>query len=163
MKLAAITTKIPAGKAGIVATLHLMRRLVQENKKALIIRTTALFIVQDLPQKDYVGEVSEIFQYVRDGIRYVKDVAGVETLQYPQITLQLQQGDCDDKSTLLAALLESIGHKTRFKAIGFSPGKFSHVFVQVLLGGEWVSLDPTMDHPIGWQPPNTRSQLFVKN
>ncbi len=162
MKLAAATVTIPKGRAGIVETLNLMRGLVRESKKSLAIRTTALSLVQDLEQKDFQSEIEEIFFFVRDGIRYVKDVNGVETLQYPQITLQLKQGDCDDKSTLLASLLESIGHKTRFKAVGFSPGKFSHVFVQAFYQGKWVSLDATMDRPLGWQPPNAVEQLCLK-
>lgn len=159
MRLSATLQNIPRGKAGIIHTLELMRRLVREGKKKLPIRQTALFIVQDLPQKDFFGEINELFLFIRDSIRYVKDVNGVETIQYPEITLQIKQGDCDDKSVLLAALLESIGHKTRFKAVGFSPDKFSHVYVEAFLNGKWIALDPTMNNQLGWSPENIYSEI----
>ncbi len=54
----------------------------------------------------------KLHRFVRDNIRYIKDIRDVETVAYPDITLQQGQGDCDDKSVLLASLLESIGHPT---------------------------------------------------
>jgi len=65
-------------------------------------------------------------------------------------------GDCDDKSILLASLLGSIGHSSRFVAIGYRPNEYAHVFVETIAaGGEgnWIALDPTEDVPMGWRPP----------
>lgn len=125
-----------------------MARLAREASKTLPVRLAALQLVEKLPQHDRPGEIRALFEFVRDRIRYVRDIRGVETIQTPERTLQLKQGDCDDQSTLLAALLLSIGHPARFHAIGFRPGRFSHVFTEVYLGNRWIPLETTEN----WDP-----------
>lgn len=154
---------IPSGKAGIVATLKIMGRLVKEGKKTLVIRQTALSLVNGQRQKDWTEEVNRVFEFVRDKIRYVRDIRGVETLQTPDKTLEFGQGDCDDKSVLLASLLESIGHPTRFVAIGFKPGVFVHVYVETKIGTNWVSLETTEPVSMGWSPKGVVSRLVFFN
>jgi len=139
-----------------------MRDFIRTGKKTLPVRLLAIDLTTALPQKDFHGEVSKIFYFVRDRIRYVKDIRGVETLQQPDKTLELKAGDCDDKSILLASLLESIGHPTRLIAVGFRPGSFSHVFVQTRVGSNWVSLETTEPNDLGWQPPNVRERIVMK-
>jgi transglutaminase-like putative cysteine protease len=119
-------------------------------------------LVAGLAPKDWIGELRALFNFVRDRIRYVKDVRGLETLQTPPATLEVGQGDCDDKSTLLAALLESIGHPTRFVAVGFvQPGRYSHVYVESRAGSRWIALDATMPHDAGWMPPGAVARLII--
>jgi transglutaminase-like putative cysteine protease len=96
-----------------------------------------------LAQKDFTGEARRLFTFVRDQIRYVRDIDGVETLHAADWVLKLRAGDCDDKAILLAALLLSIGHTVRFKAVAFDPGEFTHVWSQTCLGGRWVDMEPT--------------------
>lgn len=129
-----------------------MAGLTREGKKALSVRLAALQIVENLPQRDWPAEVAALHAFVRDRIRYVKDIRGVETLQQAERTLQLKQGDCDDKAVLLASLLQAIGHPARFHAIGFKPGNYSHVYVDTLLGGKWVALETTEPWPPGRAP-----------
>ncbi len=126
-----------------------MARLAREGKKVLPVRLAALQIVETLSQRDWPAEVQALHAFVRDRIRYVKDIRGVETLQQPERTLTLKQGDCDDKAVLLASLLQAIGHPARFHAIGFQPGRFSHVYVDTLLGGKWVALETTEPWSMG--------------
>ena len=144
-----------------------MRRLVRRGKTSMPIRTTALSIVQDLPNKLYIAEVEQVWQWVKNNIRYTKDVAGVETLQTPERTLQLQAGDCDDQASLLGALLESIGHPTRFIALAFRPGHYSHVLLETRVGYRnktiWVPLETTEDKPFGWYPSRPHTRLVVAN
>jgi transglutaminase-like putative cysteine protease len=140
-----------------------MVQLVRQYKSHPQIRQTALDLVGAIPGKNWRAEVEAIFAYVRDQIRYTRDINGVETLQTPLVTLQVEQGDCDDKSTLLAALLEAVGHPTRFVAIGRMPDQYSHVFVQTLLGNKWVSLDPTMPVGVGWTPKGTAPAMVANN
>jgi len=118
--------------------------------------------VQHLKQKDYAGEVAALHAYVRDQVRYVRDIDGVETLQTPEQTLNLGQGDCDDKSTLLAAMLASLGHKARFEAVGFQPGRYSHVFVSAKLRDKWVPLETTLPVPMGWAPPRIAERTALE-
>jgi len=154
---------IPSGKAGVIATLKLMSRLAKEGKKTLPIRQTALQLVNGERQKDWTEEVNRIFEFVRDKIRYVRDVRGVETLQTPEKTLEFGQGDCDDKSTLLASLLESIGHPTRFVAIGFKPDHYAHVYVETKIGANWIGLETTEPVSMGWSPKGVVSRLVYFN
>lgn len=154
---------IPSGKAGTAETLRIMRGLVRDYKKSLPIRTTALDIVRGLNQKDYAGELRAIHRFVRDNIRYVRDIKGVETVSAPDYTLQIGQGDCDDKSVLLAALLESIGHPTRFVAVGYAPNEYAHVLVESRIGAGWLPAETTEPVDVGWYPENMASRLVIHN
>ncbi len=141
------------GREAIVATLRLMRKLVREYKSHPMIRDTTRELTAFLPGKDWAAEAQLILDWVRNNIRYVLDTNGQELLHSPVKLLEKQAGDCDDMATLAAAMLESIGHPTRFVACGFVPGDLSHVFVETRIGGSWVALDPTENGPLGWSPP----------
>lgn len=156
-------SNIPDGSAGILSTLQVMRTLVKAFSKNIIIRSLAVELVGNYAQKDYVGEVRELQAFVRDKIRYVKDVLDVETLQTPLVTLQVRSGDCDDKCTLLASLLQSIGHPTRFVAIGFQPDVFEHVLVETRVKNGWIPLECTEPVEIGWYPKNVVSRMVLFN
>lgn len=154
---------IPSGAAGVRATLYKMQKLVRGYKKTLPIRTLALNLVKHLPQKDFSGEVRALHAFVRDRIRYVKDIQNVETIHTPERILAYGQGDCDDKSILLATLLASIGHRTRFVAVGFRPNTYQHVFVETHLKRGWVPLETTEPVDAGWQPKNIQARMVVNN
>lgn len=138
-----------------------MAALVRQAREDIAVRETAMALVGHLASKDWDREVGVVYGFVRDSIRYVRDVRGVETVATPVRTLEYRQGDCDDQDVLLAALLESIGYRTRFKAIGFAPGHYSHVYVQVQRPrtGDWVSLDPTEPVGVGWEPAGARAVM----
>ncbi len=140
-----------------------MRQLARAGKKTLPVRLAALSLTNNRKQKDWAAEVRALHAFVRDRIRYVRDVRGVETLQTPEITLQLKAGDCDDKSVLLAAMLESIGHPTRFCAVGFRPDHFSHVLVETKIRDKWLPLETTEPVEAGWEPRNVQTRLTVHN
>lgn len=144
--------RIPDGFPGVVETLRAMGRFTKEGKKTVAVRQVAMRLTQSCAQKDYACELEQLHQFVRDRVRYVQDIADVETLQTPQKTLEFMAGDCDDKATLLAAMIESIGHKTRFVAIGFQPQIFEHVYVEALLGTRWIPLETTEPVAAGWSP-----------
>ena len=131
-----------------------MTELVKAGKKNPAIRQRATTLVQDLRSKDRIGEIRKLFDYVQNSIRYVRDIRDVETLHYAEQVMSQEYGDCDDKAVLLASLLEAIGHPTRFVAVGFKPGEYSHVFLDTMIGNnKWLSLDPTEPQPMGWRPP----------
>lgn len=150
---------LPDGVAGIRATLALMVGLAQQSKKDFAVRNQALRLVQTLPSKDYRAEVDAIHQYVRDDIRYVKDIDGVETLAAPSKTMLMMQGDCDDKALLTASLLLALGHQVRFVAVGDAPNNFSHVLVETLIGKRWISVETTEPVAVGWYPSNLPYRL----
>ncbi len=111
------------------------------------VRRVALGLVLELPANADVDEVRMLWRFVRDSIRYVRDVRGIDTLQTPSTTLKLGQGDCDDKSLLLSALLESIGYATRFTVSATSPrGSYNHVYVEAFVPklGKWIPLESSV-------------------
>ena len=159
----ATVAEVPEGRDGIAASLRVMSQLVREYKKNPRIRDLAAQLVSDLPQKNFPGEAARLHQYVRDEVRYLLDVRDVETIQTPTLTLDLGAGDCDDKSLLLAALLESIGHHTRFLAVGFTPGEIDHVLVETKIGDQFVAAETTEQVPLGWRPPNVVDSIVMWN
>lgn len=149
---------IPDGVPGVRVTLRTMARLARDGK--LVVRPVALQLTQHLAQRDRPAEVRALHEFVRDRIRYVRDPRAVETLQAPERTLQIKAGDCDDKAILLAALLESIGHPSRFHAIGFAQDNFSHVYVETKLGARWLPLETTEDWDPGRAAPRAVSHML---
>ena len=149
-------TLIADGTAGIMQTVRTMRALVRAYRTNVVIRATAINLLTLAPPKDATAEIVALFEFVRDRVRYVGDVLDVETLTSPDKTLALNAGDCDDKSVLLAALLESIGYVTRFIVAGYNmPGVYEHVYVSAMLpDGSFIALDASEDMPAGYEPPN---------
>lgn len=143
---------ISDGVNGVRDTLKLMSQIVKTYKRAPAIRALALDIVKDVPQKSWKKEARAILSWVQQNVRYVKDVRGVETLQSPIQTLKLGQGDCDDFSTLIASLMEAIGHPTRFMAVGKVEGHFCHVYAETKVGTKWLAMDGTESGGLGWAP-----------
>lgn len=127
------------------------------------IRKQAMAIVSAVPAKAYAAEARAIQNWVRNHIRYTRDVRNVETLTIPEKTLEHKQGDCDDQAMLVAALLESIGHPTRFRAIACGARHFNHVLTETKIGPKWVTLETTENWPMGYCPPNVTKSMIEHN
>lgn len=146
-------SSIPSGVAGTRATLRIMRDLTREWRVHPKLRQLAKKIVQACPPKSAKCEVARIHAFVSNKIRYVGDVAGVETIQTPDLTLRDRCGDCDDQALLVASLLQSIGRPARFIAVGASPGQFQHVYAETPIGPDWVAVETTeQGWPVGRKP-----------
>ena len=151
---------IPDGVDGTRATLRVMSELVRMGRTALPVRIKAMELVRDLPQKAYLDEIRTVHKFVRDHIRYLKDVRAVETVTTAEKILELGQGDCDDKSVLTAALLESIGHPTRLVAVGCRANDYAHVLVETRVGAnKWIPVETTEPVDVGWYPPGWNYRL----
>lgn len=146
---------IPDGVPGIGVTLAMMSELSREGRKSMAVRNQALRLIAPLAQKDWAGEITALHAFVRDEIRYCNDPDECELIQTPDKTLELKAGDCDDKSILLAALLGAIGHPARYRAVGFQPGLFEHVYVETKIRDTWIPLETTEPVEVGWQPPES--------
>jgi transglutaminase-like putative cysteine protease len=100
--------------------------------------------------------VAALFHWVRNNIRYTRDIFRVELLHTARRMLELQAGDCDDMTILLGAMLLATGHPVRIALTGFNPTRphvYSHIYPEVNVNGKWIALDATMDRPMGWAPP----------
>lgn len=157
--------RIPRGYAGTRKTVGLICRLIRQGAKDFCVRQTAIDILlrNRIRPKDYRGEIRALFDWVRNNIRYTRDIFRVELLHTARRLLELRAGDCDDMTILLGAMLKSVGHPVRLALVGFNPGKkklFTHIYLEVLYKGWWISLDPTVQRPMGWAPPADHKQVF---
>lgn len=161
---------IPNGFAGTKETLRIMRDFARQAVRdpRQIVRQKAESLVRDLPPRKYFAEVRALHEFVRDQIRYLRDPVGVERVATPEATLEIGQGDCDDKATLLAALLDSIGHPAQFVAVGLNGEGFSHVLVETKVNNtgnarrDWMPLETIIDRPAGWFPSGVTSAYRLK-
>lgn len=147
---------LPPGADGTRETLRAMAHLARSFAHNARIYTLSRELVKSVPEKDYPGQARVLYEFVRDKIRYVPDIEGTETLQWPTVTLDIGQGDCDDKVTLLCALLKSCGHPSRICAVKVDDDKnYSHVFAQTRIGPHWITLETTEGRlPMGDGGPN---------
>ena len=143
---------LPDGPQGVRATINFMSLLTRRFKTDPAIVSLARQIVALTPEKNPWAEASAIQTWVRDNIRYVQDVEGVETVSTPIRTLQDRAGDCDDKALLAGALLQAIGYKVRYKAINSSGEGFDHVYAEDHIGPRWVAVETTEPVELGWEP-----------
>lgn len=161
--LAGTLAPAPGGPAAPYHTLRMMRAAIERARVDPAIIQAAHEIVFLTPERDDAAEARAIFEYVRDHVRYVRDVYGLETLTTPGKVLQRKTGDCDDQTALLCAMLESIGYCTRLVMGAFDSHDFDHVYAQVLIGNEWVNVDPIIrEHEFG-DAPFPAFKLYVEN
>jgi len=136
-----------------------MRQLAHTGSRQWPVRLAAVRILRanGVASHDVLGALGALYRHVRDGVMFVGDIAGVETLQSPRATMELGAGDCDDRAVYLASLARSIGIPTAFKVIGADPrnrSRFSHVYLTARVGGRMISMDPTyQENPFGWEYP----------
>lgn len=159
-----VLVHIPNGSAGTVATLKVMRDYARDaiRDPRQLIRAKALEILNDIPPRQRIAEIKALHSFVRDQIRYTRDPVDVELVQTPDRTLEIGHGDCDDKATLLAALLMASGHPARYCAVGFGDEGFSHVLVETPVGDGWMPLETIIPVDAGWFPDNVRRAYRLK-
>ena len=77
------------------------------------VRDTAVSAVAGVPSgisaDSAAWKIWRVHQWISDNIAYVSDPKGHEYLAYADETLETRAGDCDDFSTLLASMYESLG------------------------------------------------------
>lgn len=156
---------IPKGYAGTQTTVSYIIQLIKDGAKDFCVRQTAIdvLIENKVAPKNYFAEIRTLFEWVRQSIRYTRDIHRVELLHTARRMLDLRAGDCDDMTILLSAMLKSIGHPVRIVLVGFNPRKpmlFTHVYLEALCNGDWIPLDPTTNHAMGWSPPATTKRIF---
>ena len=129
------------------AMLERDRRVPDDTVKAEAARLTK-------GKKDDMDKVRALYDYVSENIRYVSLSFGLGRIQPHAASEVLANGygDCKDKNTLLAALLDSEGFHSTSVLIGSrekldpdvpSPSQFDHVITRVPVDGQEIWLDST--------------------
>jgi hypothetical protein len=106
--------------------------------------------------------VEAVFAWVRRNITFRNDPPEDELLIDPRVLLELPRGrrlgDCDDFSMLGAAMLGTLGFRSRvvtIKADDRDPSHWSHVYLEVFLpNGERVPFDSSHGLEAGWEAPH---------
>ncbi len=155
---------LPMGDAGTARTLDAMEQEVRAATRDPLVVQTARRIVARVPERDTRAEAEAIFRWLQAHLRYTRDPTDYELLVPPPRFLREIQAhgtaveDCDSAAMALAALLQAIGIRTRFRVLGAQPprgadSRFSHVYVEALVDGAWFALDPTIrGRPPGFRP-----------
>lgn len=106
---------------------------------------------------DHFEEVNTIFNALKKDYRYIADVYGKDTFQYPTRTLEFGGGDCDCASALLGSCLGSVGYKTGLRVIQtVNSDDWDHIYNLVWLPRDAPSRIVPLDlsvpkAPAGWQ------------
>ena len=129
-----------------------MRLLTLESQKSqkLAKIATDLFMKSPVDKRNLLKIVDK---FLRDKFIYASET--IETLISPDYMLSglevngVMVGDCDDISTLHAALLTALGFQVRFVAIRSvrEDVNYDHVYIEVKYGEEWTMFDLTL--PLG--------------
>ena len=104
--------RVPKGRRGTIVSAGLIANLIRDGARDFYVRQRAIQIFREAgaPPKDRWAEVCALFHWVRNNVRYTRDIFRVELLHTPRRMLELRAGDCDDMTILLGAMLVSTGH-----------------------------------------------------
>ena len=104
--------RVPKGRRGTIVSAGLIANLIREGSRDFYVRQRAIQIFRQAgaPPKDRWAEVCALFHWVRNNVRYTRDIFRVELLHTARRMLELRAGDCDDMTILLGAMLVSTGH-----------------------------------------------------
>lgn len=129
-----------------------LREMVNEYRGVAAIRARARDIVfrqYNCPPKDQACHALAIAQWVQNNITYVNELP--ETFQTPTTTVATGYGDCDDFTSLICALCESIGIETELVGMEWD-GYFRHIFPRAIIdtdeGEVRMPLDATLSRPV---------------
>lgn len=139
-----------------------LRGMVDQYRETYLIRARArdiAFRQRGCPPKDQVSQALAIAGWVQDSITYVAEMP--ETFQTPTTTVSEGYGDCDDFTTLIASMCESIGIVTELVGLEWGTGAaryYRHIFPRAVIadGGRVyrVPLDATLSETLdGTQDP----------
>ena len=162
---------IPTGTEGLRYKLQRLRGMVREACADPQWRQWCATIVRHAPEKDWDAEARAVSQFVRR-VRYTRDPVGVELFTEPRTLAGMVErgeafGDCDDAALLGAAMLEAVGHPTRFVVgghrgpMGGQPA-WAHIWLEWRHPRRgWQALDDTAkQRPPGWRPDSHFASLL---
>jgi transglutaminase-like putative cysteine protease len=137
-----------------------LRNMVREYSGRLPIRELAVGILREegIPPKRKIAQAVALGSWAQRSLYYVNE--GIETFSTPIRTIRSGFGDCDDFTTTIGALCESIGIPVELVLMGVNvePGRYTHIFPRAVVRAPSgrivrVPLDATLEAPIGFTDP----------
>jgi len=109
----------------------------------------------EVPERDWEAEVAAIYWWVRNNVRYTRDIHEVELFQKPRRTLETKIADCDDLSILIGSLLQTVGYPVILRVIGLGGNTYQHIFPMAGIPPDepqrYVALDASRGEGPGWE------------
>lgn len=131
--------------------LRFLRKVISAYRMRPQIRDLATKIIDDagVPMRDKKGQAMAIATWTQENIYYVHELP--ERFQLPDETLRSKHGDCDDYTTLIGSLIESIGIPSLMVAMSLD-GKWAHIFPGAQLPTGLLPLDATNRYGLNIHP-----------
>lgn len=98
----------------------------------------ALLNLYHVAPRDERGMARAIWTWVTHNVRFLNEAG--EVVQTPAKTLRARFGDCDDRTSLVCAMLESIRIPWRTQLLSRN-GVPYHIWPQARVGGRWIDLE----------------------
>lgn len=132
-----------------------MRTLVLESLSSLKLASLVSQLWFSSVDKNHIALINKVDAYLRQNYTWTEDqIDGVpmEAIQTPEYMIQGKEmrgyynGDCDDISTLEAAILTGMGIQCRFVVIRSKADAmvYDHVYIEAFANGEWIVSDITV-------------------
>lgn len=135
-------------------TLYYIKFFIDRYSKLPDFNEFAIKLVHGAKNKKEIAE--RIYHAVKDNIWYVNDPRKIEYVRSPKKVLLLRAGDCECQTTLVCALLKTLGIPHRAVMVKTNPiGDYSHIYSEAFVDGKWWVMDTTYKKGyFGWVPPN---------
>lgn len=87
--------------------------------------------------------LENVWDFVKDNIRYQVDKSGHEKIKSPGATWKDKYGDCKSHTVLVGSLLHNLGFDFNYKLVFFDPAfpQLGHIYSVVKLNGRDVIID----------------------
>lgn len=137
-KLKAENINLGSGKAANMATVKFMKKKAHEFAKDPLVRQCAIKIINDcqIQSHNHLDECLAIGDWVKNNVRYAKDIYGNELLQDPRLMIDhigkgICRGDCNNMAFLASCLLLSIGIGPYYCCARYdsNSGPYNHIYV----------------------------------
>jgi hypothetical protein len=146
------------GAESLKDTINDIINIINQDRLDIYVRQKATEIIKDagVKDRDTLGIIKAIYNYLQDNVAYVEDPKDVEFMQRTRRLLgKTKAGDCDDFTIAGASLLLSLNIDVKLKVVGTeSTSYFNHIYLLVKHNSDWIAFDPIYKHRKLGQEPN---------
>jgi hypothetical protein len=118
------------------------------------------------PEKAWEKEASALYRWTRDRVHYMRDPVDRDCFSTPLQTLFVGSGDCDDYTTLLAAMGMAVGQRARLRVIRQKESpSWDHIYTLLNPEGDgekWIAMDASVNASAGWEAPGAGAVMALK-